>query len=157
VWDAGRAGTMLWLQFGARVRAPSANDPDRVTGEYALHLQSPWRISSRNGIVVGASDLYVPLDAEVPEFMFDPGRPGDALADLHLRQWIAAYSSRPLVVVGIDVDRCSGFELRLSEGYAIEVFPNSSEPTHESEEWRLLQPGQDKPHFVVRSGSASLE
>jgi hypothetical protein len=148
---------MLWLQFGARVRAPSESDPDRVTGQYALHLQCPWRISSREGIVVGSSDMYVPWHADVPEFVFDPGRPGDAVADLHLREWIAAYVTRPLVVVGIDVDRCSGFVLRLSEGFAMEVFPNSSEPTHEREEWRLLQPGQEKPHFVVRSGGAAPE
>jgi hypothetical protein len=148
---------MLWLQFGAHVSAPTERDPERVTGQFALHLQCAWRISSRHGIVVGSSDLYVPRDADAPEFLFDPNRPGDAIADLHLNQWIAAYATRPLVVVGIDIDRCSGFVLRLSEGFAIEVFPNSSDPTHESEEWRLLQPGQDIPHFVVRSGGAASE
>jgi hypothetical protein len=156
LWDAGRAATMLWLQLGPRVHAPTARDPERITGEYALHVQCPWRVSSRSGIVTGSADMFVP-GPDTPEWNFDAGRPGDAVADLELRRWIDSYVDRPLVVVGIDMDRCGGFCVNLSEGFAFEAFPNSSGSDNESEQWRLLKPGQDTPHFVMRGLRSSLE
>jgi hypothetical protein len=146
---------MLWLQLGPRVHAPIDRDPERVTGEYALHVQCPWRISGRTAIVVGAGDMYRCADPNVPEWAFDPGHPGNAVADVRLRQWIAAFAHRPLAVLGVDADRSGGFVLRLSEGFAVEVFPDSSEAGDEAEYWRLLKPGDDTPHFVMRGPGAS--
>lgn len=44
LWDAGRAATMLWLQLGDRIHTPTSRDPERITGDFALHLQCPWRM-----------------------------------------------------------------------------------------------------------------
>lgn len=158
LWDAGRAANMLWLQLGPRVHAPTRRDPERITGQYALHLQCPWRISFNTGVVAGSSDLCVPADpdADVESFRWD--RPGDAVVDAHLKRWINAHSKAPLVVTRIDVDRCGGFVLRLSQEFAVEVFPDaSSEPHDIREQWRLIQPGVDAPHFVVQNQGSSLE
>jgi hypothetical protein len=157
IWDAGRAATMLWLQIGKRVHAPTTQDPQRVTGEYAVHVQCPWRVSSRQGIVVGSADIFRPADRSTPGWDFDPSNPGNAAADLELRRWIGMFESRPLVIAAVDVDPCGGFRLRLSEGFIFEVFPDSSESGDEVEHWRLLKPAEETRHFVLRGRSAATE
>lgn len=158
LWDAGRAATMLWLQLGERVSAPTSRDPERITGDYALHIQCPWRISGRDGIVTGAADMFAPADPNLPEWEFDADRPGTSIADRELRRWIDSYAHRPLAVVGIEVDRCGGFVLKLSEGFAFEVFPDAvgTDPEH-GEHWRLLQPGRETRHFVMRGARNTLD
>jgi hypothetical protein len=158
LWDAGRAATMLWLQLGERVSAPTERDPARVTGEYALHMQCPWRISGRDGIVTGSADMYSPADPELSAWDFDENRPGNAVADRELRRWIDRYAHRPLAVVGIEVDRCGGFALKLSEGFAFEVFPDRvADDLEYGEFWRLLQPARETPHYVMRGVRPGLE
>ena len=158
LWDAGRAATMLWLTLGERVSAPTERDPDRITGEFALHVQCPWRISSRSGIVTGSADMYVPAGPDIPEWEFDANRPGNAVADRELRRWIDSYAHRPLAVVGVDVDRCGGFSLKLSEGFAFEVFPDrvAVDPRYD-EYWRLFQPALEARHFVMRGARTSRD
>ena len=151
---------MLSLQFGARVVAPTARDPERIVGEYALHLQCPWRISGRAGLVVGAGDMYIEGQPDASGREFTPERPGNAVADLRLREWLSAHAERPITVTGIEVDRCGGFALALSEDFMFEVFPDSfgdqSEDEVHSEYWRLLRPGREQPHFVMRGRRAEV-
>jgi hypothetical protein len=151
LWDAGRAATMLWLQLGERVHAPTSRDPERITGDFALHVQCPWRISGHGGVVTGSADVFTPANASIPEWEFDPDRPGNAIADRELRRWLESYAHRPLAIVEVEVDRCGGFSLQLSEGFAFDVFPDASAQDPEyGEYWRLLRPGQEIPHFVMR-------
>jgi hypothetical protein len=157
LWRAGRAATMLWLSFGRRVHAPTLRHPERITGEYALHLQCPWRVSGPNGVVTGSADMFVPSDPDMPAWAFDAECPGNALADFALGRWIDCYVRQPLVVIGIDVDRCGGFCLALSEGFAFEAFPNSRADGAESEYWRLLKPAEETRHFVMRGLKTTLE
>lgn len=158
LWAAGRAATMLWLQFGARVSAPTKRDPTRITGEFALHLQCPWRISGRDGIVTGSGDMFVCADPNAPESSFDPGRPGNAVADMRLRDWIGSHANCPLVVVGIDIDRCGGLRLQLTELFSFEAFPCSIGLNEDaSEHWRFLRPGDDSPHVVMRGSRGEHE
>ena len=37
---------------------------DGTIGEYALHVQCPWRIEGPQGIVTGRSDLWEPTEAD---------------------------------------------------------------------------------------------
>jgi hypothetical protein len=89
LWAAGHAADMLWLSLGAKVHAPSMGNPNRETGEYALHVQCPWRISGVAGLIAGSSDL--------------------AAADLGLARWLDAHTSDPLRVISIRADRRGGF------------------------------------------------
>jgi hypothetical protein len=94
--------------------------------------------------------MYLPSHPGIPEWEFDPDRPGNALADSRLKAWITAYAARPLVVARISADRCGGFCLFLSEGFTFEVFPAAAAGEHEErEQWRLLRPGVDEQHVVV--------
>jgi len=157
LWAAGRAGTMLWLQLGARVPAPTKRDPKRIAGEFALHLQCPWRITGSDGVVTGSGDMFTCDDPDSAA-SFDPGRPGNAVADDRLRDWIASHAGSPLVVVAADTDEFGGLHLRLSDGFGIEAFPDSTGRTEDPDEhWRLLRPGKDLPHLAVRGRRASRE
>jgi hypothetical protein len=126
LWAAGHAADMLWVQFGAKIPAPLMRDPKREAGEYALHVQCPWRVSGLTGVVAGSSD--------------------DAAADHQLATWLDAHRTDPVRVIAIAADRCGGFIATLTHHFAFEVFPEESS---EREQWRLLQPGKDVPHFVV--------
>ncbi|HEY0779781.1 MAG TPA: hypothetical protein VGD56_17570 [Gemmatirosa sp.] len=150
LWDAGRAANMLWLQFGDRSPAPTDRDRDRIAGEYALHVQCPWRLSHVAGVVVGASDVFVPADPDVAEDAFRSDRRGASTADAHLRRWLTAHAAAPLPIERIHVDRCCGVALYLEQEFALEIFPDaSSEPHDLREQWRLLRPGNDAEHLVV--------
>ena len=146
----GRAADMLWVQFGETVIAPTSRDPARTTGEYALHMQCPWRVSGSAGVLAGSSDIYVPADPDIDESDFRWDKPGGALGDERLGRWMAAYATAPLVVRAVEVDRCGGFVLRLPHDFAFEAFPNATSAPHDlREQWRLLRPGQDAPHIVL--------
>jgi hypothetical protein len=150
VYNIGRAAGMLWVQFGTPRRVPSRLDLERVLGEYALHLQCPWRVSGATGVLTGSSDLFVPADPMADEGMFRWDKPGDAVVDLLVRRWVSAHAAKPLVVERVSVDRCGGFALSLSQEFAIEVFPDASAEPHDvREQWRLFRTeGDDERHFV---------
>ncbi|MCC6798097.1 MAG: hypothetical protein IT366_23495 [Candidatus Hydrogenedentes bacterium] len=149
LWSAGRAAEMLWLQLGAHVTAPTPRDLNRITGEYALHLQCPWRLSNSNGMIVGATDIYIPSDQFIDDEDFDWDVQGASVADVKLTDWISANSRNPLTVEEAIADHCGGFMLRLSNGDLFEAFTCTSSASHEDEQWRLLQPAKETKHFVV--------
>ena len=142
---------MLWLQFGARTHAPTKRSPQRVVGDFALHLQCPWRVSASDAVVVASGDMFHPA-ADRDEREFDPGRPGDAVADTELRRWIDAHANAPLEVMSVDVDCVGGFALELARSNVVEVFPDVSAAVRPGVElWRLLRPGRDLAHVVLLS------
>ena len=152
LWDAGRAADMLWLQLGERVRAPTSRDPERQVGAFALRVMCPWRVTGSAGIITGRSDIFVPSDPDEDESEFQWDRPGRSIVDQQLSTWIEAHKDRPLAVLEITVDRCAGFAMRLEDLNSLEVFPDAFSMPHDiREHWRILQPGQDTPHFVVNN------
>ena len=153
LWEVGRAATILWLQFGDRVAAPTAGSPERMTGRFALHVSCPWRIRGPDGLITGFSDMWEPADPGAAEH-FDAGRPGDAVADRELRNWMERHG--PLAVETVVPDACGGFALELSKGFALEVFADGV--AAEQEHWRMLQPGHTElGHFVVRGTGGKFE
>lgn len=62
LWDATRTLNMGMFQLGAyRTRINLKGEQDTV-GEYALHIQCPWRVIGPGGIVVGSEDRHYPAD-----------------------------------------------------------------------------------------------
>jgi hypothetical protein len=58
---ARRAGDMRTFQFG------SLQQVDRGSvGDFALHVQCPWRIEGPAGIITGRLDLWEPVEAHAP-------------------------------------------------------------------------------------------
>jgi|HubBroStandDraft_6_1064221.scaffolds.fasta_scaffold770410_1 hypothetical protein len=149
------AADMRTLQFGNT----EARKRGGVVGEYALHVQCPWRLESDTGIITGSGDLYVPDEkSEQPGEPFD-WENGGSLQERILRELLEGYDDNNrqivnltniFVVADIQSDSAGGFCLTLSGGYRFLVFPNGTG----SEAWRLFKPSTDEcesneEHFVV--------
>src|SRR5271165_3466355 len=109
---ARRAADMRTFQFG------TLRPVDRGSvGDFALHVQCPWRVEGPYGIVTGRWDLRVPLDDNAPldeKWHYDES---PNLQDARLEQWLAMHKV-PLVVKGVDADDYCGAVIRLDQGFA---------------------------------------
>jgi hypothetical protein len=145
------AGNMRIFHFG-EVEATEAG----LVGQYAIHIQCPWRIEHYGQTITGSRDWYEPADgfesiADVDSW--DPAR-GGSLQENRLRALFQSgdddcrtLSNRTdhLVVLRVDADPFGGCQIGLSGGYQLSIFPCASR----GEEWRLLQPGKSTAHLVV--------
>ncbi len=158
---ARNAASMKNFQFGTITPDPSGTG---TIGQYALHIQcpwrivvsqcSPWRLPTRNLMVTGSDDWWEP--AEVSD-TFDWGdwnknRSTPSLQQKLLEELFQEYDSNTkswvnvseqLVVEQVEADDYGGFDIHLSGGYRLQVFPSGKSGEH----WRLFQPGDDSPHF----------
>lgn len=116
---------MPTVQIGERVSSPAPLGRDRVTGEYALHIQCAWAIVIAGTRHESATDV-------------DGARA--ALA--------AAITTEPLVV---GAEEAHGtLRLRLDHDTVVEIAPSSC--AHGEEAWRLFEPGTTAPHLVCYAG-----
>ncbi len=117
-------------------------------GDFALHIQCPWRVEGPEGIVTGRLDLWEPLESST---VFDADswhyEKSPNLQDFLMDQWLKRHGPS-LVVEGVDGDECGGASIRLGKGFRLELFPAGTC----SEDWRLFRPRSDDSHFVVSGG-----
>jgi hypothetical protein len=155
LWAAGRAGSLLWLQFGDRVTQPTAGGGTREVGTYALHVSGAWRLSDLGGIITGSGDLLTPADPNADLETFDWGVQGASLWDHRLAGFVATYAASPPVVERVHADRLGDARLLMSQGITFETFVESSAADHlETEFWRLFRPGEEAAHYVVDTNGA---
>ena len=109
-----------------------------TVGQWALHIQCPWRIVAADRIVAGSAD-----SSEATELFpqYDP------LTKSYLNV------SDQLVVEQVHADDHGGVDIQLSGGYRLQVFPDAKE----GESWRLFEPAKTTPHFVIEQESPSRE
>jgi Domain of unknown function (DUF4279) len=124
--------------------------PPREVGEYALHIQAPWRISTESKIVLGARDITFPAGTsrldEVPQDFDWKEHP------TRLDEVAAALTQHylPQKVTQVVYGRCGALYLAFEGSLILEVFPDAAV---ESESWRLFVPGEDdREHLVNESG-----
>jgi hypothetical protein len=154
---ARRAADMRNFQFG-EARALKGG----TVGEFALHVQCPWRFEGPDGILTGLSDLWEPPgasdDVDWDSWHYDRN---ENLQDRQLGTLLGSYDSSTrsfvnqteyLVVEEVSADNCGGATIRLSGGYRLVLFPAGSR----GEDWRLFRAGTDEPHFVVAGGRVEL-
>jgi hypothetical protein len=149
------AADMRTLQFGNT----EARIGGGVVGEYALHVQCPWRLEDDARMITGSDDLYEPAEqSEQLTESFDWEK-GDSLQERTLRDLLKGYdtntkqivnSTSLLTVDAVQADSAGGFCLGLSGGYRFLVFPNGTR----REAWRLFKPSKDgiesnERHFVI--------
>lgn len=126
---------------------------DGSWGEFALHLQCPWRLEGPAGFVTGQGDLWEHATLSLPPEGWSY-ESGDSLADARLRTAIGRSapidsqakggSERRLVVEAVQASEFGDITLSLSDGYVLRVFPDTSR----GEAWRLLRPKGEEEHFV---------
>jgi hypothetical protein len=144
---ARRAADMRTFQFG------TLRPVDRGSvGDFALHVQCPWRIEGPEGIVTGRLDLWEPLEDKAP---FDENWDYDKspnLQDACLQRWLA-HNEASLIVKAVDADDFGGAAVSLGQGFVLRLFPAGTR----GENWRLFQPKTGAPHLVVSGGVVELD
>lgn len=151
---ARRAADMRGFHFGRLTLRP---DGKGSVGEFALHIQCPWRIDGPDGIVTGDGDLW---DSAEPDEEVDWDTwhydENENLQDWQIAALLGGYdpSTRSftndtgfLVVEGVEADDFGGATVTLSGGYRLSIFPSGGV----GEDWRLFRPSAPS-HFVVRGG-----
>jgi len=131
LWGATRASDMQVFSFGEKTWRSNRRDQKIAVGEFALHLQCPWRLSCLGRILIGSDDWY--RDREE--------NPTKVLLKL--------IEDMPRVIA-IAADDLGGFRLEFDQQLRLEVFPAHSERGEYSEHWRLLRGKSDD--FVVTGG-----
>ncbi|MGO4888030.1 hypothetical protein ACJ2A9_09755 [Anaerobacillus sp. MEB173] len=145
--DAGRSSNLFWLGFGDIIQIIRRGKTE-VSAEYALHIQCSWRIIMKNKIIVASRDFYSPSsegDGEIEDFDWD--LQGNNRFDEQIKTFIR--DKGRLKVEKIESDDVGGLKVFLSDGYKLEIFPDSSEDDERSEHWRFFNRKENSPHFVV--------
>lgn len=146
--DAGRTLGLEWFQFGALRDVEGRLSRQKKVGAFALHVQVTWRITGPMGIVVAWNDRYFAAgeDPYLDYGSFDWESPGANRCDERINEFFVERAQTPLVVESVQGDSVGGFRLTLTDGYALEAFPDTS---LKGEYWRLLQPSTNEKHVVV--------
>jgi hypothetical protein len=151
--DMGRAGNLVWVHFGVERQIVSElTGKTKSVGDYALHIQCPWRLMKDSKVRVGYSDLGQP--ASSPEL---DGREQDGVVDLSehtaideaipmIRQDLA---QTRILVSHVQMSDVGDLRFVLTDQWELSVFVATGRA---SEQWRLFQPGQDVLH-LVQTGS----
>jgi len=120
LWVIGRAGDLEWFQFGNQRSVPAFWGGTKVVGEFALHLNCPWRLVSAAGSALASNEATLDV--------------------------LAAAASRPLDCCGVLVESPARFTLEFSTGEKLLV---EAVDHDQGEYWRLFRPATQEPHFVV--------
>jgi len=150
---ARRAADLRNFQFG-QIRAVERG----TVGEYALHIQCPWRLEGPDGILTGRDDLWQPAetieDADWDSWHYERNK---NLQDRQLGALLGGHDpvtrsfvnqTEHLVVGEVRADNCGGVMILLSGGYRLVLFPAGLR----GEDWRFFRPGTEEPHFVIAGG-----
>ncbi len=139
---ARRAADMRTFQFGTLQPVERGS-----VGDFALHVQCPWRIEGPDGIVTGRLDLWEPVEDNAP---FDENwdyEESPNLQDARLERWLAEHE-QSLVVKSVDADECGGASITFGGGFVLRIFPAGTR----GEDWRLFRPKTGAPHLVISGG-----
>jgi hypothetical protein len=136
----GRAADLLWVHFGSLHRVPAWKRGWKYVGEFALHIQCPWRLRHGDTLVVGREDIFEERKGS-KSVLFDSRAHSIPLRDA------------ALVVSRVHADPVGGFVLEFRRHWALEIFPSASS-RGDYESWRMFIPGGDCGHFVVSPSGA---
>src|SRR6185295_6031461 len=114
---ARRAADMRIFQFG-KLRAVEGGS----VGDFALHVQCPWRIEGPDGIVTGRMDLWEPVQEDIPSELNWNYEESPNLQDTRLKQWLVEHEGT-LVVKSVDADEFGGASISLGQGFVLRMFP----------------------------------
>jgi hypothetical protein len=134
------------FDFGEQRTVLTRQGQEKKVGKYALHVQCAWRITNSTRVVVASRDRWYMGDGskDIPDD-FDWSLPGNR-CDKRISSFLEANAAEPLVIESIEADHVGGTKLRLTNGFALEIFPDDS---FDDEYWRFFQPSTSTEHFVV--------
>lgn len=149
VWKCTRAADMACFQFGAHRQVTNSRGETVEVGEYALHLQCPWRITKGDQVVIAALDVYKPREDNQADDSsdFDWDHEENLLEER--AKSIFGNGMREYVVQRVEAGNGGALTMVLQGGLWFEIVPSDST---KGEHWRLFQPRTDNEHFVVTGG-----
>lgn len=151
-WAIGRAADLARFAFGNRRTVKGSNGVEKEVGDYALHVQCPWRMTLKDEIITGRGDIFCTPEESAepipPDFDWQEGNRFDRIVE----QVVA--KSLPLTVRRVEAANAGSFTILLEHGYELEIFPYDSET---EEHWRFFKPSTEEPHFVVSGKGLSTE
>lgn len=144
--STSRAANMECFKFGHLEKQGKGGGSIQI-GQFALHIQCPWRISDGTAILVGYFNMYEPKDQyqEVEE-PFNWDTVGGNIRDYRLQELIR---TKELIVQSVQGDSLGGFDLFFSSGIVLSVFPASSLIDEYAEYWRLLDNCYPQKEHIV--------
>jgi hypothetical protein len=145
LWCIGRAANLLWLHFGELRTVPAHGGGTKSVGQWAIHVQCPWRICRHGRIVVAQQDFYYSPEGDALD---DWDFPGKNRFDSVAATLCAEFKSSLPLVASVAPDDIGGFSLHAANDYRLDVFPANSDVA--CEHWRIFQPGDTRTHFVFR-------
>lgn len=117
----------------------------RLVGEWALHLQCPWRFVRNDSIILASTDCYFHPEGD-ESYDFNQG--GESLFDRRANQFNHVLETAEFNVMEISCGPCGVFQLTLSPDLHFAVFPSASDGSPFGEFWRLFRPHVEEPHYV---------
>lgn len=151
-WGWGRAADLASFQIGQQRTVVDSRGKEKTVGQFALHIQCPWRIVQGEKLVVASGDLYYRPDGSAagPDFDWEPL--GANNRDVTLERLFSA--SERLVIQEYRLEFAGLLRIVFTNNVCLEVFPDASA---DREHWRLFQPYTDRPHTVAHGGSITEE
>ena len=149
-----RAANIECLKFGFKERTDKEGTWN--IGLYGLHIQAPWRIVSKNYIMIGSLDLYEPVGDRNHKEDFNWDEAGKNLRDKKLENLLLEDG---LKVSEVLADNYGGLDIGFENTLHLHIFPALSKKGGHLEFWRLIDnTGKDSKHWVVgRSGMELIE
>ena len=146
--QTSRNANMECLKFGNKT-----NDNNQNIGEYALHIQTDWRIINEKNILVGSKDLYEPNSENQSEIDFD--YEDGNLRDENLKIIINSYS---LIISKITTDKIGGLNVKFENETELQIIPTTSNASEYNEFWRLIDNrSTETKHLVSRISGIEIE
>jgi hypothetical protein len=142
-----RAADMLVVHFGEVHKVKNGS-----VGDYALHIQCPWRLDGPKGTLTGRYDLfeYAGPGREPKDWSYEDGF---SLQDIVFDKLTGGYDAstgswfndRNRFIVGAtSLSRQGDVRIDLSHNHTLLLFPDRTA----YEAWRFFKPGDRRDHLV---------
>jgi hypothetical protein len=146
------AENMLILGFGEVVRGIGRRGHRISYGDFALHIQSPWRVLQNNKLIVSSADRWNPVN-EIDDWDEWYNNPHPSIENIAWKQLLgstdkstSSYEAlhNELVVDKIALEPIGDLRVFIRGGYVLEIFACGNN----NEYWRLFEPKKDTEHLV---------
>lgn len=150
----GRASNMLWIGIGEKVMSANRRGEEVEKSEFALHVQSTWRIinTEKKEILLASSDFYSPREETISNKNFEWDIQGNNLFDKKAPVWLQKV--KPVFIEQYKLNRWGDLLLVLSNGERIEIYVDASDNT---ECWRMLDSNNKNEHLVMTGLGMSFD
>jgi hypothetical protein len=153
LWNAGRAVSLGWFDFGKQISKLNTRKGEILhVAEYTIDTEAGWHIRGKGKIVVASADRFYAAgknpykEIETTDW---EDRPGENRCDRRLAKFIQDHKKSPLIVETFLINNWGGLIISLSQGFAIEIFQHSS---LDGEYWRMFRSAsKTSRHLVVAS------